>query len=396
MDVRSPEPMRPLLFTVLFWITVPAVLTLHALGAPTYPPGLGVVPLAGLLVVLIALWLALPWELAVARRRRPVTAVFLIVCVVLAYVDGSGLIAPLLLIGLGNVAQVFGSREAFGTLGVLLVLFFFGGLTYPHLDWNDALRSTLTIAVFCAFGIVAAASVRTARMHQARAGHLLDELTAARADLDRHEEQIRRLAVAEERARMAREMHDSLGHHLTVIKVDLENAERLRTRASTQAWAEVRQAKQLTVQALAETRRAVRALRPLALEGRRGSAALGELARTFDGADVRVDLRVTGPEHDLGPDTEIVLYRALQEGLTNVLRHAGAGTATAELSFPDGGARLVIADDGSGAPTEPVRQGFGLGALAERVAELGGTLTAGNRPGGGFELRVELPAGERP
>jgi signal transduction histidine kinase len=201
-------------------------------------------------------------------------------------------------------------------------------------------------------------------------------------------EEIRRLAVAEERARMAREMHDSLGHYLTVIKVGLENAERLRERATEKAWDEVRQAKLLTMEALTETRRSVRALRPLALEGRRGSAALSELARTFDG--LRVDLVVTGQERELGPDTEIVLYRAFQEGLTNVLRHAGATAVTAELSFEGRTTVLVITDDGGGA--ESLREGFGLVALGERVAALGGAVKAGNRAGGGFELRVELPA----
>lgn len=387
-EVDSPGAMRPLLFSVLFWIVVPVVLVIHLLGAPTQPAGFGVVPLVGLLVVLVVLWFALPWEIAVAGRRWAVATVFLVVCVVLAYVDGSGLVAPLLLIGLGNIAQVFGTRQAFGALVVVLVLFFTGGVILYRYEWAHSLRVTLTIAAVCAFGISLAAAVRSARTNQAQAAALLAELTV-------REEEIRRLAVAEERARMAREMHDSLGHYLTVVKVGLENAERLRDRATATAWDEVRQAKLLTMEALAETRRAVRALRPLALEGRRGSAALGELARTFDGSGVRVDLKVTGPERELGPETEVVLYRAFQEGLTNVLRHADASTATAELSFPAARARLVITDDGSGARTEAPGQGFGLVALAERVAALGGTVTAGNRAGGGFELCVELPAEQR-
>lgn len=380
--------MRPLLFSVLFWIVAPVVLVIHLLGAPTYPAGSGVVPLAGLLVVLVVLWFALPWEIAVAGGRRVVPVAFVVMCVVLSYVDGHGLIAPLLLIGLGNIAQVFGTRQAFGTLVAVLLLFFAGNVVLYGDGWAESLRGTLIIAVLCTFGISVAAAVWSARTNQAQAAALLAELTV-------REEEIRRLAVAEERARMAREMHDSLGHYLTVVKVGLENAERLRDRATATAWDEVRQAKLLTMEALAETRRAVRALRPLALEGRRGSAALGELARTFDGAGVRVDLKVTGPERELGPEAEVVLYRAFQEGLTNVLRHADASTATAELSFLGARARLVITDDGSGAPAEAAGQGFGLVALAERVAALGGTVTAGNRPDGGFELCVELPAEHR-
>lgn len=371
-DLASVDAVRPLLFTVLFWVVAPAVLAVHLLGVPTFPAWLGILPLAGLLVVLVALWFMLPWELTATRRAASVA--FVIVCVVLAAVDGTGLVAPLLLIGLGNVAQVFGTRWAFGVLGVVVAMFIVGGMVIYRQEWFDSLRGALVAAVLFAFGISVAAAVRKAAL-------LLDELNA-------REEEIRRLAVAEERARMAREMHDSVGHYLTVIKVGLENAERLRERAVDRAWDEVRQSKLLTVEALTETRRSVRALRPLALEGRRGSAALGELARSFDG--LKVDLQVTGEERDLGPDAEIVLYRAFQEGLTNVLRHARAATASAELRFEEEGVQLVITDDGIGA--EPSQDGFGLVALTERVTALGGAVSAGNRPGGGFELRVELPA----
>ncbi|MET9634251.1 sensor histidine kinase [Lentzea sp. NPDC006480] len=356
--------MRPLLFTVLFWVVAPAVLVVHLLGAPTYPAWLGVVPLAGLLAVLVALWFALPWE--ITTTRKAVSIAFVIVCVVLAAVDGSGLVTPLVLIGLGNVTQVFGTRWAFGTLAVTVALFVVGGMALYGQDWVTALRGATIVGVLCAFGISVAAAVRKAVLQA---------------------EEIRRLAVAEERARMAREMHDSLGHYLTVVKMGLENAERLRERATDRAWDEVRQAKLLTMEALTETRRSVRALRPLVLEGRRGSDALRELARTFDG--LRVRLQVTGQERELGPDAEIVLYRAFQEGLTNVLRHAEAAEVTAELSFSPDRVVLVIGDDGRGAE---VVDGFGLVGLGERVEALGGAVTAGNRAAGGFELRVELPA----
>jgi signal transduction histidine kinase len=361
-DLASVSDVRPLLFTVLFWVVAPTVLVLHLLGAPTYPDQLGVVPLVVLLAVVVALWFALPWE--ITTTRKAVSIAFVIACVVLAGVDGSGLVAPLLLIGLGNVTQVFGTRWAFGTLAVMVALIAVGGMVLYGQDWVAAVREASIVAVLCAFGISVAAAVRKAVLQA---------------------EEIRRLAVAEERARMAREMHDSLGHYLTVVKVGLENAERLRHRATDRAWDEVRQAKLLTMEALTETRRSVRALRPLALEGCRGSAALQELARTFDG----VQLTVTGQERELSPEVEIVLYRAFQEGLTNVLKHAEATRVTAELRFGVGSAVLVISDNGRGATKT---EGFGLTALGERVETLGGAVRAGNRATGGFELRVELPA----
>ena len=363
---------RPVLFNVLFWIMAPAVLVVHLLGTPTMlGPLPGIPVLVALVAVLVALWLKLPWELH--PRRSPIPLVFLAVCIAVAYVDGTGLTAPLLLIAYGTIGQSFGPRTAYVLLGVMSALIGASGW-WMH-DWSFGLQQASVMAVLCGFGTQMAVSAQ--------------RLTATRVRLENREEQIRRLAVAEERARMARDMHDSLGHHLTVIKIGLENAQRLRDRTAEDAWAEVSQAKDLTAQALAETRRSVRALRPLALDGRTGSAALAELARTFDGAGLRVDLRVTGQEPRLGPDTEIVLYRALQEGLTNVVRHADATTATAELTFPDHRVQLTITDDGKGTP-EPLTPGFGLVALKERVSAAGGTVTARNADSG-FEIRVELP-----
>src|SRR5690606_24873213 len=116
-----------------------------------------------------------------------------------------------------------------------------------------SLHVALPSSVLAAFSLGMASAVLRAR-----------ELTA----------RVRELTVAEERARMAAEMHDSIGHHLTVIKLGLENAERFRDRRPEAAWEEVRQAKELTVAALADARRWVRALRPLPLDGHLGSEAL--------------------------------------------------------------------------------------------------------------------------
>jgi signal transduction histidine kinase len=201
-------------------------------------------------------------------------------------------------------------------------------------------------------------------------------------------ERVRELPVAEERGRMAAEMHDSIGYHLTVIKVGLENAERFRDRRPAAAWEEVRQAKELTAAALADARRWVHALRPLALDGQLGSAALQRLADSFAGTGVTVTFEVTGTERLLEPDAELVLYRVLQEGLTNALRHAEAESVRGTLTFEKGRVALVVADNGKG---HDHGRGFGLSSLAERVKALGGTLTSGNAVKG-FELRAELPS----
>ena len=199
---------------------------------------------------------------------------------------------------------------------------------------------------------------------------------------------------------MAREIHDSLGHYLTAIKVQLEAADRLLQGRPEEAQARVRRAKSLASEALSEVRRSLRALKPLAVEERSRTDALRALVGSYEGAGPRVSFGVVGEERKLPPEAELVLYRALQEGLTNALRHSGASRVGATLAFEPGRVRLSVADDGDGVPDGAPQEGFGLSALRQRAGALGGALRAGNTPDeappAGFLLEVELPVGGYP
>jgi signal transduction histidine kinase len=230
-----------------------------------------------------------------------------------------------------------------------------------------------------------------ARRRREETEKLLAELEAAHSELERYAERVRELTVAEERARMSREMHDSLGHYLTVINVSLQNAQRFKEKRPEAAWEEVEEARGLTREALSEVRRWVRALKPLALEERAGPEALAALASSFEGTGFDVRFTVEGPERELPGEAELVLYRALQEGLTNALKHSKARRVTASLAFGEESVSLTVADDGEGAPKGASEKGFGLATLGERAGALGGVLSAGNSTEGGFALRVELP-----
>ena len=191
---------------------------------------------------------------------------------------------------------------------------------------------------------------------------------------------------------MAREMHDTVGHYLTVVNVQLEAAGKLMDRDPDRAKAEVDKAKALASEALSEVRRSVRALKPLAVEERTGAGALRALIRGFEGTGPAVSFEVLGEERELSPEAELVLYRALQEGLTNALRYSNARHVRATLAFENGRARLTVTDDGGGVP-EGTPLGFGLSGLEERAAALGGGLRTGDAPEGGFALEVQLPMG---
>jgi signal transduction histidine kinase len=148
----------------------------------------------------------------------------------------------------------------------------------------------------------------------------------------------------------------------------------------------------MALQALSEVRRAVRALKPLDVEGTTGANALAALARNFDGTGIDVSFETHGAERELSEAVELVLYRAMQEGLTNTAKHARARRVRAELTFFEDTVTLAVSDDGRGPNvTDAATGGFGLGALRERVEALGGTATWGGRPEGGFALEVDLP-----
>ncbi|WP_202638720.1 sensor histidine kinase [Bailinhaonella thermotolerans] len=370
------DPDRPPLLHAVFWLVFLTTVVLR-LMVPAPPEVLAA--FGALMAVVAGLWTALAWSPAASPRRKAVAFAFLVAATLIGHV-WSRTHAALVLLAMANIALVYGTRVA---AGVLVAYFTASFLTMPLLlgqTWEIAATDTVWMSLMSAFVLGMAAAMREARRR--------------REDAERLLERVRELTVAEERARMARDMHDSIGHQLTVIKMGLENAERFRDRRPDDAWAEVRQAKAMTAEALADARRWVRALRPLALDGHVGRAALERLARSFDGTGVRVTFEVDGDERRLDPDAELVLYRVLQEGLTNALRHARARRVTARLSFGTREVTLVVGDDGAGDDRQrgSAAYGFGLSSLAERVRAAGGTLRAGDADGGGFEVRASLPA----
>jgi signal transduction histidine kinase len=201
--------------------------------------------------------------------------------------------------------------------------------------------------------------------------------------------QVASLSAEAERTRLARDIHDSLGHHLTAIAVQMEKAQAFRGRdpdAADQALADARASVR---QALGDVRLSVRALRggagPAALP-----AMLTELVREADAGQPQVTLSVTGDDALLSPAASTLLYRGAQEALTNARRHSGARKVLVSLALGDREARLVVADDGRG--FEPgCPPGFGLLGIRERAALAGGRADIVSIPGAGTTVTVTVP-----
>jgi signal transduction histidine kinase len=256
-------------------------------------------------------------------------------------------------------------------------------------DWLNALLYALPYAGgFLFFGTFGKA-LRDTQLARLESQRLLAELQAA-------QEQLKELAVAEERDRLAREMHDSLGHRLTVAVVQLEGAQRLIPKDPERAARMIGSMREQMKEALADLRRTVAALRTPAADDLPFDAALQRLVQSFEestGLSVQLSL---APLPALSEAQELALYRAAQEALTNAQRHAGARRLWLEVRPASDRVVLTAADDGQGYPPELDGGGFGLRGLRERAVQLGGDLALEARPGGGAQLRFWLPAGPYP
>ena len=225
-----------------------------------------------------------------------------------------------------------------------------------------------------------------------RARRQAASLAARNAALERRAE----AAAAAERARIARELHDIVAHHLSVMVLQAAGA-----RASGKdAGPALEKIEHSGRQALAETRRLLGVLRDSpeddGLAPQPGIGDLPALADSVRAAGVPVSLAVHGDNGDLPAAVGVSAYRIVQEALTNVLKHAGPARADVTVGCADGAVMIEVTDDGAGNPGGGPRVGGqGLAGMHERVAVFGGELQVGPRPGGGFAVRARLPLGER-
>jgi signal transduction histidine kinase len=249
--------------------------------------------------------------------------------------------------------------------------------------WIDAIAIAVIYGTGIVFVIVftrVAASERLARTELAEANQQLRERAA----------EIEDLAIARERNRLAREIHDSLGHYLTVVNVQIGAAQAILAQDQPRALDHLSKAQMLTQEGLAEVRLSVAALRASPTESRPLSDALVELVDQWNAAGLHTKLEVAGEVRPLSPQASLTLYRTVQEALTNVGKHAHASSVEVLLSYREEDlVRLSVIDDGVGSDNSA--GGFGLLGVRERVQLLNGRFQVYTRTGQGFELEVELP-----
>ncbi len=251
--------------------------------------------------------------------------------------------------------------------------------------WAD-LAVVPWIAVAAAIG----QAVRAKRAHQA----MLEE-RARRAEEGRELQARRR--IQEERLRIARELHDAVGHHVALISVQAGAMSYLLDSDLDKARESLAHIQRASESALEELRLTVGLLRQPGdsepTEPAGGLGRLDELIESFAATGLRVTCDVTGQVRPLPEAVDLTAYRVIQESLTNTAKHAAGASAVVRLAFGPGALALAIEDDGPFVAGDAEgAEGHGIIGMRERAATVGGWLTAGPRGGGGFRVLAELPA----
>ncbi|HEY2305084.1 MAG TPA: sensor histidine kinase [Streptosporangiaceae bacterium] len=376
---------------------------------------LGVSLVAGLItgsgsVTTVAAWLprdaiillaAAQGVMLLARRRTPTavlagTAAVGVLMIVAGYPGGSAIFGACCA---AYAVAVYGSGGEGAELAVTLrhaavvavaaIAFGVASLAPGARSQQSGTLGAPTVSALVAASWVLGYAIRTRRAY-------IGELKARAARLETEEGERAARAVIDERLRIARELHDVIGHSISLITIQAEAATRS-VRANPDAVVGfLTRISAASRQALAEMRHVLAVLRPDAeaeLSPPPGLADLGELVGRLNagGLETRLDVEPM----DLSPGVALTVYRIVQESLTNVLKHAGPGArAAVTVVRSESSVRVSVHDDGAGPSGPAASTAHGIVGMCERAAVYGGTLRTGARAGGGFEVEALIPMRE--
>lgn len=339
---------------------------------------------------------ALAW-----RRTRPVGSAIAVYAMALAHVlagvilTGSDLVIFVALYSVTVYGPVWARRTALGSalFGCLIVGGWYLYYSYGPFEVRSVV-SALTVAGL--LGALVLASWAIGLMRRARVVQI-ETLAERAARLELERDQQAQIATAAERARIAREMHDIVAHSLSVIIAQADGGRYAAATSPEAATHALTTISETGRDALADMRRILGVLRDdgqgaAALAPQPAQADLDALVAHVRDAGLAVSLVRMGTARPLPPGAGLTIYRIAQESLTNILKHAGPGAnATVLLQWAPTSLVLQVDDDGRGAAAVSDGAGHGLLGMRERAAMLGGSLSAGPRPGGGYRVRAEIP-----
>jgi len=256
--------------------------------------------------------------------------------------------------------------------------------------WETALMNVLLISSGILFVVLFTQMRMNEQYARENAERLTRDLEAANRQLAEYASQAEELATMQERNRLAREIHDNLGHYLTIVNVQIEAARVTFESDPARAFDALNKAQELAKKGLNSVRESIAALRVSPVENRPLEDAIAGLVDESRAAGTTVEFHLVGKSRPVESKSGLALYRAAQEGLTNVRKHANASRVDVTLDFsPPNHVRLVVLDNGKGGVN--MGGGFGLIGIRERVQLLGGEFKVDTQPNQGFQIEVTLP-----
>ncbi|MGW5657372.1 sensor histidine kinase [Streptomyces humi] len=332
---------------------------------------------------------ALPWRRTRPRATAALTMAGALVMTALGHLITALLLGPLT-VALFSLAARTNRRTANTVAGLGIVL-----LTATALLAGASAEPLMVKLLSPAFWLLLPTSLGTLnRVHKA----YLEAVQARAEHAERTRDEEARRRVTEERLRIARDLHDVVAHHLVLASMQAGAAARFFRPQPEKAERVLAELSVATSAALRELRATVGVLRGPQDEEQPavpapGLAGLADLTGSFRGAGLAVTVSVGGARLPLPASTDLTAYRILQEALTNVTKHSAAREARVCLDYSPGLFRLTVTNDGVVRPPGPrdPHSGYGILGMRERARSVGGRLSAGPRPGGGFEVVADLP-----
>lgn len=310
--------------------------------------------------------------------------------------------APVAVLAVTGLCAVGYQAAGFDVLAIAYLFAVYAAVRAGH-RWVTA---AVSVVVVLATSVVALASgepvgeaIQQARgileiawlIAAAMAGEALRQAERRADEAERTREETARRRADEERLHIARELHDSLTHQISIIKLQAEVAVHLAHKRNEQVPEALLAIREAGREASRELRATLEALRDDDRTPPHGLDHVPDLVRRARAAGLDATLTVEGERHDVPAEVDRTAYRVVQESLTNVARHASATTASVRIGYRPGALAIRVDDDGGAVPETVAVAGVGLLGMHERVAALGGSLRAAPRGEGGFRVEAELP-----
>lgn len=336
-------------------------------------------------------------EVFSSRERALAAGAGLVLALSLAWRRRAPLLVLAIAIGAAAVANVDAVLDAAiaSALALVVAAYSAGAHTHGLRSWMGALGVAVAIAVVAArqFSLADVLFITMIVGGAWLAGVAIRHRRVREAQLE-HEKIAAEAAIVEERARIARELHDVVAHAISVIVLQARGGRRLLDDEPEETRQALDAIERTASQALIEMRRLLELLRTddqqFVLSPQPTLARLPDLVGRVRDAGLPVELSVEGVPRELPAGVDLSAYRIVQEALTNALKHAGPATARVTIHYGERDLDLEIADDGTGG-SNGGGGGVGIAGIRERVAVLGGDVEAGRRPHGGYAVRARLP-----